>query len=331
MLKRVLPICFFVLAFVGLTNNFAGAFFPVTTSSEFHFFTAQRIVDTVVNKLNFDPEVHSLSDDEFYARSSLLVQMAVEGVDASPAVFPNVFSFEEAVYAVALKFGRFGVARTVLLELRRETENYIKHKWILSELFKVEKAFLLSVTRTSVPGLFLQVPVQPYEENIFDFQYRMGAATRNEISLYSDGSGPNDSYELAEVARILETDAAHYAQTRQPGLAVSRIDKATKIYGTIDSSEGAKIARQIWAARFMRDLGLTLPSVVRLLKVHTTAVTNGETHWRGVAAEELGDIYLKIGMKDHAFKFYEDAVLAYSECDFTEGLNRVTQKAIGLF
>lgn len=294
---------------------------------------AHEIVERATRNLELNHEIYAQPDKLFLLEAEMQVifaSMALQQDDT--AVFPELYHFEEAVFLVALRFERFDAAKTILLEFRRNTDNPVKLKWIEAELFRLEKSEFLKNTRRSIPpsdATFFYL--EKSEEDPFLYQLRVEAGLNPAYHLFSESCEDLNALHVARTARFLEGEALYHFDKRQYGLTASCIDRAAILYASLHDNENEKIGHSVWAARYLRDLGLTLQAIVRFKILHSKLSVPGREKWCGIVAEDLAHIYSSMGMIQNAFKCYDDALRAYSDIDYQEGLERVAGKTSELF
>ncbi|RCK78583.1 MAG: hypothetical protein OZSIB_1305 [Candidatus Ozemobacter sibiricus] len=281
---------------------------------------AERVIVELLRRLDAKPELKDLSDHEFLRvvlaeRRAVLQRLSAE----DPTTF-GVHGYAETLYPVVRFFRRFDLARRLMLELRRHHDDSAIRDWAFTELIDIERQQLLARRGRQLPESTLS-PAAGWEPADVAARYAFGRGG----GLFTPVANDARAEATLRLAMGYEDDAARLVQMGNKNGAVRMIDLAARHYANLHPGSPFAVGPLVWAARYIRDLGLPLAAIVRFQQI-LGRLGEGDTVWQGIVCEDLADVYVKLGQPEVARLQFERAMAAYRAGRNEEGANRVAVK-----
>ncbi len=281
---------------------------------------AERVIVELLQRLDAMPSLKDLSDPEFLRVVLAERRAVVERLTGEdPATF-GTHGYAETLYPVVRFFRRFDLARRLMLELRRHHDDPAIRDWAFTELVDIERQQLLARAGRHLPDSTMPTTAG-WDPADVSAQYAFGRGG----SLFTPAKTDARAQATLRLAMGYEEDAARLVQMGNKNGAVRMIDLAARHYASLHPGSPFAFGPLVWAARYIRDLGLPLAAIVRFQQI-IGRLGDGDTVWQGIVREDLGDLYVKLGQPEVAIPQFERAIAAYRAGNNAEGAHRAETK-----
>ncbi|NLI75678.1 MAG: hypothetical protein GX442_04455 [Candidatus Riflebacteria bacterium] len=281
---------------------------------------AEKVLAELLQRLDRIPDLRSMDDTGFLKvvrreREDVLARLAAE----DPATYGE-HVYGETLYPIVRFYRRYDLARRLMLEVRRQHRDPAIRDWAFTELVDIERQQILARAGRVLPDSTLTAG-NGTEPGEVAARYSFGRGG----ALFVPASTDSRTAETLRQAQAYEEEAARLVQMGNKNAAVRMIDLAAHRYASLHRQSEFACGPMIWAARYVRDLGLPLAAMVRYRQV---LLQLGEAvgGWRGIVLEDLGDLQCRIGQGDLARRQYEEARAIFARGGNAEGAERVAMK-----
>ncbi len=280
----------------------------------------EKVLAELLQRLDRIPDLRAMDDAAFLKvvrreRGEVLARLSA----ADPATYGEHL-YGETLYPIARFYRRYDLARRLMLEVRRQHRDPAIRDWAFTELVDIERQQILARAGRVLPDSTLTAG-NGTEPGEVAARYSFGRGG----SLFVPASTDARTAETLRQAQDYEEEAARLVQMGNKNAAVRMIDLAAHRYASLHRQSEFACGPMIWAARYVRDLGLPLAAMVRYRQVLGRLGEAGGG-WRGIVLEDLGDLQCRIGQGDLARRQYEEARASYESGGNAEGVQRVAMK-----
>ncbi|OIP31538.1 hypothetical protein AUK22_01015 [bacterium CG2_30_54_10] len=284
----------------------------------------EKVVSRLLERLERVDGVRGFGDEAFSDRLVTELREVLDSLKNEPSSeFESVQEFE-VLYAAARYFKRNELAKKLLLDERRRRNEPEIQNWIFTELIEINRQQILSRAGYPLPESAMQKSNGADVPDV-TARYSLGHGG----SLFSPAVTDAKTAEMVQVAQAYEEEASRLLQMGNKNAAIRMIDLAAQKYSSIHGKTDFAFGPLVWAARYVRDLGLPLAAIIRF-EVILNKLGQVNSSWLGIVLEDLGGLYQQLGHNEKAIQHYKKASAAYEAGNNPEGRERTEGKSAAL-